>query len=154
MIVYRFPRCIFRVFPNTGGYCETIFDDGATVPAAPELTEDYARRAAEMGYAAGADGLERSCIEHEFLHNWLADYRGLLYSPGLWATAHGELSDHVSLQKLNEEEWVVREFQTWMNAPPKVQPHQVLEWFLSHSPQRMDWLRREATRLIRPEVPA
>lgn len=99
---------ILQVWPN-GRYCQTVFRDGTTVPAAPEDTEEYWERARSMGYSDPW----LMCFEHEFLHSVLALAEGRAVSPTLWAVAHGTTENDPAL--IANEEAEVLKMQRKMN---------------------------------------
>lgn len=84
MIRARIPGGWFEVW--THDHCRTVFDDDSTVPASPDGTRDQAETARDLGY--GTD-VARMVLEHELAHHVLAECRGLVRSPTLYAVAHG-----------------------------------------------------------------
>lgn len=104
----RFAGCTVRVFPERQ-YVETVFPDGAIVPAAPMDTESYRQEARDSGYG---DDTWRLCAEHELTHHMLAEYAGLPNSPILRAVASGE---HPDGGAFGDEERRVMQFQKRLN---------------------------------------
>lgn len=83
-VVTRCGVCVIRVWPETM-FVETVWPDGAKVPAAPNFDDASCALAAELGYK---DTWAMS-LAHETLHTWLAVQAGLpFFSPTLWYVAH------------------------------------------------------------------
>ncbi|GAC1495954.1 MAG: hypothetical protein NVS1B6_00600 [Steroidobacteraceae bacterium] len=91
-----------------GQYLETVFPDGATVPAAPQDTDEYRATAEDLGY--GADTM-RLCLEHEVLHTAIAELRGESFSQVLRDVADGKAGE----ASHGEEETRVLNFQKLLN---------------------------------------
>jgi hypothetical protein len=111
MRVRRFRGCEVHIW-DEARYLETVFDCGHKVPAAPQDQPQYRAIAHETGY--GPD-IWRQCLEHEMAHTVLAEYRGLPYSPTLWAVAHARPA---RTRANGREECVVQAFQAWCNGNP------------------------------------
>jgi hypothetical protein len=68
-------------------YIETRFlEDGTTAPARPNFRPSDVRRAHELGYRGDC---WQMCIDHEVMHNWVAEMAGEPHSRILWNVAHG-----------------------------------------------------------------
>lgn len=108
--LFSFRNCIVRVFEETR-YLETVFCDGAKVPAAPQDNDEYRATAARLGY--GTDTW-RMCREHEIAHTVVCEAFGLPHSPTLWAVAHGHKNGIPdSPGEMAAEEALVLAYQAW-----------------------------------------
>ena len=67
--------------------CETIFEDGAKLVAAPVYDEESIARAKALGYK-GDDPVWQMTRHHDYVHQLLAEAEGKPYSPTLWRVAH------------------------------------------------------------------
>lgn len=56
--------------------------------------------------------------QHELMHTWLSVQMGHPYSPTLWTVAHDgiDVPGKISRKKQGMEEWVVTEFQKYLNT--------------------------------------
>ena len=141
-IAFGFSSCYVRYFPATH-FTETIFPDGASVPAAPTSTDYYCDMAHRLGYGSDLAACSR---EHEILHTFLAEAQGLPYSDVMWAIAHGTEGE-IPLWQRECEEGVVMDFQRYLNG---TDPH------LLDLPDSLFALRDQALQLLRsnPELAA
>jgi hypothetical protein len=103
-------QVMLRIFDDEQ-YLETVFADGTRVPAAPQETDEYRATALALGYG---DDVWRMCREHEIAHTTLMQSLGLMYSPTLWAVAHGA---HGTIPnspgEMGAEEELVLAYQKW-----------------------------------------
>ena len=136
-IAYGFRGCYVRYYPATQ-FTETIFPDGASVPAAPTDTDYYRDMASRLGYGSDLAACSR---EHEILHTFLAEEQGLPHSDVMWAIAHGS-EESVPLWQRECEERVVMEFQRYLNG---AEPDSL------DMPEYLLALRDNALRMLRPE---
>jgi hypothetical protein len=111
VVTFDMGSCLLQVWPE-GRYCQSVFPDATTVPAAPQDNESYRNMARELGYG---EDTWRMCVEHELLHTMLAQMDGRPYSPTLFAVAHGVV-DSLEPILVAEEEAAVLEFQRRLNA--------------------------------------
>jgi hypothetical protein len=103
-------QVMLRIFDDEQ-YLETVFADGTRVPAAPQETDEYRATALALGY--GGD-VWRMCREHEIAHTTLMQSLGLMYSPTLWAVAHGNpKAIPGSPGEMSAEENLVLAYQRW-----------------------------------------
>lgn len=87
---------------------QTLFQDGSLVLARPNFTDEDRARARSLGYP----GVYEMTLEHDVLHSFLAQRRGLDASPVLWAVAHGE---ELPGEVAGREEALVLAFARYMN---------------------------------------
>ena len=92
-------------------YLETRFPDGTSVPAAPRQDIEQAFTAQDLGY--GCD-VYRMVREHELVHCLLAEAIGLPRSATLWAVAHPNDPDNISLAEQHAEEAMVLGFPRYL----------------------------------------
>ena len=133
-------------------YARVSFFDGAVCEARPHDTPAYDAFAATLGYAGPAwpDPGGAMSREHEVCHHFLAEVRGLPWSPALWAVAHGyELGADPLHQAIQEEEWLVTAFQALLNG---LDPAPCLGWWLVNLGHDLDALRAQARVLLRREA--
>ena len=102
-----FARCVFRVW--SPDYCETVFPDGAIAPALFAYTPHMSATALALGYGSH---VRRMHQHHDLAHTFLAEARGLPFSPVLRHAAHGT---HVPDHQRAEEEALVMAFQAFLN---------------------------------------
>lgn len=100
--VIELKHCRFELWPDC---CRTVFADGAYCTAAPEDTDAYRAHALSLGY--GADTF-RMCVDHEYLHNVVAEALWDKPSPAIWDVAHGVSRDR------GYEERIVLTVQRWL----------------------------------------
>jgi hypothetical protein len=113
MDTLEFGRCVVHVFPEAR-YLETVFADGAKVPACPQAVPSYRATAERLGYGEDVWAL---CREHEISHTTLLQALGLEYSPTLWAVAHGATRSIPGAPgEMEAEEDMVLAFQRWRNV--------------------------------------
>ena len=109
-VIVEFRHCKLRVWPETQ-YCETVFEDGTKVPAAPGQDDSYREQARECGYG---DDTWALCLQHEAFHTMLAEFEGRPWSPTLWAVAHP--GGRLTREEAWDEEERVLNFQKQLNA--------------------------------------
>lgn len=98
-----------RVLIHTADqYLETVFDDGARLPAAANHGDEDEARAKALGYR----NTWQMSLEHELLHSILSEAMGLKYSPTLHAVATGEKIDQ---EEIDMEERLVLCVQKLLN---------------------------------------
>jgi hypothetical protein len=108
-LFYRY-QVMVRIF-ESDHYLETQFPDGTRVPAAPQDTDQYRATAMALGYG---ENTWRLCREHEIAHTTLMQALGLMYSPTLWAVAHGAHGQIPgSPGEMAAEEKLVLAYQEW-----------------------------------------
>src|SRR5215211_2094253 len=137
-----FRNCEVRADLATG-FTETIFPDGARVPAYPNGTDEQRVTTRRTGYG---DDIAAMCREHEILHTWLAEKFGFPHSPTLWAVAHGQAEGCAPIWAQHGEEALVMAFQEYLNGLPATEPLKSLtNWGMS-----LEQLRDEARQMLRP----
>jgi hypothetical protein len=105
-MIAKFQHCTFR-FRNFG--CETTFLDGVVLESFPHPEDnDYHIIAARLGYHYN---LLAYCREHDFFHNFCADWFLHKPSPSLWASAHEGIAVNAPV-----EEMAVHACQRWVRA--------------------------------------
>lgn len=88
----KFKACDVHVF---GGYCETVYPDGARVRS-ENFDEQVAR---DYGYSSSHE----FCVQHEIIHHFVAEKLGRNHSPNQWLLAHGaQPTDQHRLRDLEE----------------------------------------------------
>lgn len=109
MRIFAFCNCEVWEWADRA-YLETRWSDGTTVPASPKGDIEQAFTAVDLGY--GPD-VWRMCREHEFCHHILAEAIGLPRSATLWAVAHPNDPDNISLAEQHAEEAMILAFQRY-----------------------------------------
>jgi hypothetical protein len=97
----------------------TIFEDGATLHAAPNEDEESMARANALGYTDGRwvpDAIWAMTKDHERLHHLVAEALGDDHSIALWYAAHpDEQMSEAEQHQANNEERIVLLIQRLLN---------------------------------------
>lgn len=90
--------------------CITHFSDGKVARSYPHDTHHYHVISHRCGYG---EDIEQYCLDHDFVHSFLAEVIDGAVSSVLWAMAHDKVPDQ--WEALTEEA-LVQTFQAWLRA--------------------------------------
>jgi hypothetical protein len=130
-----FDNCHVSIYPETG-YTRTFFEDETFAPCLPTPSPLNIYLGKNLGYG---DNLRAMIIHHEILLTFLAESKGLDFSPALWSIAH-DLGENTW-----EEEALVLSFQKYLNTR-EVEPP--VENFLKETDLKLKKIKEEALKLI------
>lgn len=122
MIDYQFRGCWVNV-DDRAQWLQTVFPNGAKLPARPEPGPGYAALADRLGYRGD---LWRCCWEHEVFHTIACELSGAAHSPTLF-TAACQLSGIVPVAPfpVNDaayEERLILDLQAFFNGVERPSP--------------------------------